>query len=270
MSVGDTLIKKCEDYRNLTREELVERLDPARLPRHVAIIMDGNGRWAAKKGLPRIAGHKKGMDVVRNIITCCSDMGIKALTLYAFSIENWRRPPREVNALMSLLTLYLQKEISMMMRNNIRFTTIGRVEDLPKEAREWISKAKSETASNTGMALDLALSYGGRWEIMEAAKRLALDLKAGRVDPDGMTEESFSGYLDTRGLPELDLVIRTSGEMRVSNFLLWQVAYAELYFTDLFWPDFTERDLLAAFLDYQGRERRFGKTGEQLGRGDAL
>ena len=255
--------------KGLTKEELLARLDPSRLPRHVAIIMDGNGRWAAKRGLPRLAGHKKGMDVVRGIVTAASNLGIKALTLYAFSMENWKRPPREVEALMSLLTFYLQKEINMMMRENIRFSTIGRTEDLPKEARAWIEKAKRETAGNTGMVLNLALSYGGRWEIMEAARRLAKDLAGGKA-AEPMTEEEFSTYFDTAGLPELDLVIRTSGEMRVSNFLLWQIAYAELYFTDALWPEFGEKELLAAVIDYQGRQRRFGMTGEQIGRTDAL
>lgn len=253
--------KKIED---LSLEELLALIDRSRLPRHLAIIMDGNGRWAKGKGLPRIAGHKKGMEVVREVVTSCSNIGIEALTLYAFSLENWRRPPREVDALMSLLTLYLQKEISLMKRNNIRFSTIGRLEDLPKEARSWVERAKRETAGCTGMVLDLALSYGGRWEILEAARRVAREALAGRFSPDTLTEESFSRHLDTAGLPDLDLVIRTSGEMRVSNFLLWQMAYAELYFTDALWPDFSERGLLAALLDYQGRQRRFGKTGEQL------
>lgn len=255
--------------KGLTKEELLARVDPTRLPRHVAIIMDGNGRWAARRGLPRLAGHKKGMDVVRGIVTAASNLGIKALTLYAFSIENWKRPPREVEALMSLLTFYLQKEINMMVRENVRFSTIGRTGDLPKEARAWIEKAKRETAGNTGMVLSLALSYGGRWEIMEAARRLAKDLAEGKA-AEPMTEGEFSAYFDTAGLPELDLVIRTSGEMRVSNFLLWQIAYAELYFTDALWPEFGEKELLAAVIDYQGRQRRFGMTAEQLGRTDAL
>jgi undecaprenyl diphosphate synthase len=260
----NTLTSAGKKVEELSREELLARIDRSRLPRHLAIIMDGNGRWAQGRGLPRIAGHKKGMDVVRQVVTCCSEIGIEALTLYAFSLENWRRPPREVEALMSLLTLYLQKEISLMKKNNIRFATIGRLEDLPKEARDWVEKAKRETAGNTGMVLDLALSYGGRWEITEAAKRVMSEVLSGRISPDTMTEESFSSHLDTAGLPDLDLVIRTSGEMRVSNFLLWQMAYAELYFTDSLWPDFSERGLLAAILDYQGRQRRFGKTGEQL------
>ncbi|HLB25672.1 MAG TPA: isoprenyl transferase [Nitrospirota bacterium] len=242
-------------------------VDGARLPRHMAIIMDGNGRWAKGRGLPRIAGHRKGMEVVREVVTCCSELGIPALTLYAFSLENWRRPEREVGALMSLLVLYLQRELKLMMDNNIRFATIGRLDDLPREARELIERTRRDTTGNTGMTLDLALSYGGRWEITEAAKKLAVEAKAGLIEPGDVDERAFERFLETSGLPELDLVIRTSGEMRVSNFLLWQMAYAELYFTDALWPDFTEKDLLAALLDYQGRQRRFGKTGEQL-RGD--
>ncbi|MBI5189971.1 MAG: isoprenyl transferase [Nitrospirae bacterium] len=259
------LLTRDGQVAELSREELLARLDTSRLPRHVAIIMDGNGRWAANRGLPRVAGHKKGMETVREIVTASSKLGIKALTLYAFSLENWKRPRLEVEALMSLLTLYLQNELKLMQENNIKFTTIGRTDDLPGAARKWIDKVKAETAGNTGMVLDIALSYGGRWEIMEAAKKYGADLLAGRVSPQGLTEEAFSGYLDTAGLPELDLVIRTSGEMRISNFLLWQTAYAELYFTDSLWPDFGERELIAALVDYQGRERRFGRTGEQLG-----
>jgi len=268
--LADTLLKNSKKLEKLDTEELLRMIDPARLPEHLAIIMDGNGRWAARRGLPRIAGHKKGMEVVRNIVTNCSDLGIKTLTLYAFSLENWRRPAKEVEALMSLLTLYLRKELALIKKHKIRFATIGRLEDLPKEARSWIDKAKRETEDNRGMVLDLALSYGGRGEVVDAARRFHEDAAAGRISPEELDEERFAGYLDTGALPELDFVIRTSGEMRISNFLLWQVAYAELYFTDSLWPDFTERDLLAALLDYQGRQRRFGKTGDQLGREDGL
>ena len=258
-------LTQIKNYADLTPAELRALVDPMRLPRHMAIIMDGNGRWAARRGLPRIAGHRKGMEVVREVVTACSRLHVPALTLYAFSTENWKRPPLEVSVLMSLLTLYLRQELSLMKRDNIRFSTIGRVEDLPPEARAWIERAKAETAGNTGMVLDLALSYGGRWEIIDAVKKIAADMKAGNIEPDALDEKIFSGYLDTRDMPELDLVIRTSGEQRISNFLLWQTAYAELYFTEALWPDFTERDLLVAILDYQGRQRRFGKTSEQLG-----
>ncbi|HEY3347290.1 MAG TPA: isoprenyl transferase [Nitrospirota bacterium] len=266
----DILTKK-PDLSSLSASELMEKLDPLRMPRHVAVIMDGNGRWAKQKGLPRIAGHKKGMETVKSVVTTASDLGIKALTLYAFSLENWRRPAREVEALMSLLTIYLQREIAMMNKNNIRFTAIGRLDDLPDEARKWVEKAGRETGSNTGMVLDLALSYGGRWEIMDAAKKFHRDILSGRINLDDIDEKTFSGYMNTAALPELDLVIRTSGEQRISNFLLWQAAYAELYFTEALWPDFGDRELLAALVDYQSRERRFGKTGEQIiGREDAI
>lgn len=257
-------LTKINDYADLSVAELRVLVDPLRLPRHMAIIMDGNGRWAARRGLPRIAGHKKGIEAVREVVTACAKLNVPALTLYAFSTENWKRPPMEVSVLMSLLTLYLRQELSLFKRENIRFSTIGRVEDLPREARVLIDKAKAETAGNTGMVLDLALSYGGRREIIEAAKKIAADIKSGRIEPSALDERAFSGYLDTGGMPELDLVIRTSGEQRVSNFLLWQMAYAELYFTEALWPDFTQRDLLIAILDYQGRQRRFGKTSEQL------
>lgn len=268
--MGDIVLKNADRYAGLSTRELLANLDPARLPRHVAVIMDGNGRWAARKGLPRVAGHKKGMDTVREVVTACSKLGIKALTLYAFSLENWRRPPREVEALMSLLTLYLQSELNLMKEQDIRFVTIGRTGELPKAAREWMEKAAKETAGNKGMSLVLALSYGGRGEIVDAAARFARDAAAGKVAPDALDEAMFTGYLDTAGLPDPDLMIRTSGEMRISNFLLWQMAYAELYFTDALWPDFGERDLLIALTDYQGRERRFGQTGGQLGGHDVV
>jgi len=259
-----------KDTSGLSEKELLAMIDQARVPAHIAIIMDGNGRWAARRGLPRLLGHKKGMEIVKDIITVSSNLGVKALTLYAFSLENWRRPPKEVEALMSLLALYLQKEIRMMMEKGIKFRTIGRIDDLPKEARSWVDKAKASTAGNNGMVLNLALSYGGRGEMMEAAKRFAADAMSGKVSPESVDEAAFSGYMDTAGLPELDLLIRTSGEVRVSNFMLWQMAYAELYFTDALWPDFRARDLYEAILDYQGRQRRFGMTGEQLGRGNAV
>jgi undecaprenyl diphosphate synthase len=184
-------LAQINNHPDLSREELMALVDPGRLPRHMAIIMDGNGRWAAKRGLPRIAGHKRGMDVVRDVVKACSRHGIRALTLYAFSLENWRRPPREVSALMSLLAIYLQREISLMKKENIRFQTIGRLDDLPKEARVWVDKAKAETASNTGMVLDLALSYGGRWEITEAAKKMAAAINAGKIDPSVIDENIF-------------------------------------------------------------------------------
>jgi undecaprenyl diphosphate synthase len=243
-----------------TLSDLRARVDMSSLPKHIAIIMDGNGRWALRRMLPRIAGHKKGADTVRRVTEQCRGMGVSVLTLYAFSDENWGRPKEEVGFLMDMLGSFLQAEIATMKENGIRFRTIGRIERLPDSVQTWIQKALSETADNTGMILNLALSYGGRGEILEAVKRLRSTEGAG----GDITEEIFSSSLDTAGLPDPDLIIRTSGEKRMSNFLLWQAAYAELYFTDTLWPDFQEKDLLAAIVDYQGRQRRFGLTQEQL------
>jgi undecaprenyl diphosphate synthase len=243
-----------------TVEELRAGVAGNGLPMHIAIIMDGNGRWATQRGMPRIAGHKKGADTVRLVTEECRTIGVKALTLYAFSDENWGRPREEVGFLMDMLGTFLRAEIATMKKNGIRFRTIGRIERLPEGVRLWIDRATAETAANTGMVLNLALSYGGRGEIVEAIKRLS---KTGRPAED-LTEEEFSAHLDTAGLPDPDLIIRTSGEKRISNFLLWQAAYAELYFTDILWPDFKAVDLLRAILDYQGRQRRFGLTQEQL------
>ncbi len=240
--------------------DLRAKLDADSLPRHIAIIMDGNGRWAVQRGMPRIMGHKRGAETVRKVVEQCRKLGIGVLTLYAFSDENWGRPRREVNFLMNMLGGYLRSEIATMKANGIRFRTIGRTERLPKTAHRWVEKAMSETAGNTGMVLNLALSYGGRGEILEAVKRLKDSLDA----PGDLTEEQFSARLDTAGLPDPDLIVRTSGEKRISNFLLWQAAYAELYFTDVLWPDFDEKELLTALLDFQGRQRRFGLTEEQL------
>ena len=248
-------------YKNQTLEQLRAQLDVNSLPKHVAVIMDGNGRWAVRNGLPRVAGHKRGVDTVRRVTEQCRQYGIQVLTLYAFSDENWGRPKEEVGFLMDLLGTFLKAEIATMKANGIRFRTIGRTERLPASIQAWIQRALSETEKNTGMVLNVALSYGGRGEILEAIKRMrAADSAA------DLTEETFSSFLDTAGLPDLDLIIRTSGEKRISNFLLWQAAYAELYFTDTLWPDFEERDLLAALLDYQGRQRRFGLTQDQLAR----
>jgi undecaprenyl diphosphate synthase len=246
--------------KNSSNEALMAKLDAANLPRHVAIIMDGNGRWALRRGLPRIAGHKRGAENVRRITEVCRGLGISVLTLYAFSDENWGRPKQEVGFLMDMLGSFLKTEIATMKANGIKFRTIGRTERLPVSVRTWIDKAMNETAANTGLVLNLALSYGGRGEILEAIRRMyAAGSAAG-----ALTEETFAAYLDTAGLPDPDLIIRTSGEKRISNFLLWQAAYAELYFADTLWPDFEEKDLLTAIIDYQGRQRRFGLTQEQL------
>jgi undecaprenyl diphosphate synthase len=244
-----------------TIADLRAQLDADSLPKHMAIIMDGNGRWAVRRGMPRVMGHKRGAETVRKVVEQCRDLGVGVLTLYAFSDENWGRPRQEVSFLMNMLGGYLRTEIATMKKNGIRFRTIGRTERLPGTARKWIEKAMAETAMNTGMVLNLALSYGGRGEILEAVKRMTASGRA-----EDITEDRFAAHLDTAGLPDPDLIIRTSGEKRISNFLLWQAAYAELYFTDVLWPDFDERELLSALLDYQGRQRRFGLTGEQLDR----
>jgi len=246
--------------KDRTIEEMQAGLDSSGLPRHIAIIMDGNGRWARRRGMPRIAGHKKGVETVRRVTEQCRKLGIQALTLYAFSDENWGRPRKEVGFLMNMLESFLRAEIETMKTNGIRFRTIGRIEKLPASVQKWIETAVSETGGNTGMVLNLALSYGGRGEIIEAIKKMhSLNGSLGAV-----TEESFSACLDTAGLPDPDLIIRTSGEQRISNFLLWQSAYAEFHFTETLWPDFGEKDLLLAILDYQGRQRRFGLTEEQV------
>lgn len=240
--------------------DLRAKLDPVSLPRHVAIIMDGNGRWAQRRGRPRIFGHKRGADRVRNTVEYCRKLGIPVLTLYAFSDENWGRPQEEVSFLMDMLGRFLRSEIPQMRQNGIRFRTIGRIERLPQSARRAIEKAVRETAANDGMVLNLALSYGGRGEILQAIRRLAA---SGGI-PEDLREEHLTAYLDTAGLPDPDLIIRTSGEQRISNFLLWQGAYAELYFTEVLWPDFDEKELLLALLDFQKRNRRFGLTDAQV------
>lgn len=243
----------------------MENLDRKKLPTHLAVIMDGNGRWAKQRMLRRIVGHQKGVETVRVIVEECSRLGIGYLTLFAFSAENWLRPKTEVKALMALLKQYIRGETSRMIKNNIRFNVIGNRADLPEDVNSEIEEAIRKTSDNTGMLLTLALSYGSRQEIVAAAKRLAIEAKAGRLDPESIDEQAFSGSLFTGGIPDPDLLIRTSGEMRISNFLLWQLAYAELYFTEVNWPDFDRNELARAFRDYQSRERRFGMTSEQLG-----
>lgn len=240
------------------------KLIKEKIPRHIAIIMDGNGRWAKNRALPRIMGHRQGMESVREVVTACRELGVEVLTLFAFSAENWRRPRREIRALMSLLKKYIRSEIDALNRNQIRVNFIGDIERLPEDVRPFLDMAIQKTASNTGMILNLALSYGGRQEIVRAASRLAAAAVRGDITPENITEEMFSSYLFTAGQPDPDLLIRTSGEQRVSNFLLWQIAYAELYVTDILWPDFRRKHLYQALLDYQKRKRRFGLTDEQL------
>ncbi len=234
------------------------------LPRHVAIIMDGNGRWAKRRGLPRIEGHRRGADSVRDITRASREIGLQALTLYAFSSQNWDRPVEEVRLLMALLRDYLVDERAEILDNNIRLTSIGEVSRLPDFVREPLDELKAASAGNTGMTLTLALSYGGREAIIDATKRLIERVQTGEIRIQDVNALSFGEALSTNGLPPLDLVIRTSGEQRLSNFLLWEVAYAELHFTDTLWPDFRRAELFEALATYQGRERRFGLTSEQI------
>jgi len=242
----------------------MEPLDPQRLPVHLAVIMDGNGRWAQQRMLKRIVGHQRGAETVKMVVEQAHLLGIKYLTLFAFSSENWSRPAMEVRALMTLLKKYIRQETARMMRKNIRYNVIGNRIDLPEDVNETLDWAIKETSGNTGMVLTLALSYGGRQELSMAAARLARDVAAGKLEADDITTDVFSSYLDTGGLPDPDFLIRTSGEMRISNFLLWQLAYTELYFTDINWPDFTINELHKALADYQSRERRFGMTSDQI------
>ncbi len=239
-------------------------IDPGNLPRHIAIIMDGNGRWAKQHAMGRIAGHKKGAEAVRATVRACREIGIPVLTLYAFSTENWLRPAREVKALMRLLEEYLRLEIQEMMDNGIRLTTIGDREALKEPIRSVLRETIARTARNGEMTLNLALSYGGRDEIVGAVRSLVKDVQKGVLAEPDITQDSFSRYLDTVGLPDPDLLIRTSGEYRISNFLLWQCAYAEFYFTDVLWPDFNREELFRAIAEYQRRERRFGLTSDQI------
>jgi undecaprenyl diphosphate synthase len=246
------------------RSELLNQIDKAALPAHIAIIMDGNGRWAGNRGMPRVAGHRAGIDSVRAAVEGSAELGIKVLTLYAFSVENWKRPQAEVTTLMSLLKEYLNKEIESIHRNNIQFRTIGRIGELDASVQSELSKAIARTAGNTGMVFNVALNYGGRAEIVDAVNRLLENSGSSKAP---VTEADFAKYLYTSGLPDPDLLIRTSGEMRISNFLLWQIAYAEIYVTEALWPDFGKRDLYEAIIAFQKRERRYGGLEPHLVRG---
>jgi undecaprenyl diphosphate synthase len=228
------------------------------LPRHIAIIMDGNGRWATRQGQPRIAGHHAGRRAVREVVEACADLGIEVLTLYTFSIENWKRPQHEVRALMAFLGQVLREEIEELRRNNVRLGALGRLEDLPTPVRNELARAIEKLQGSTGLHLFLALSYGGRAEIVDAVRRISEEVAQGKLRPDEINEGLFAQYLYTAGTPCPDLLIRTSGEMRVSNFLLWQLAYSEIYVTDVLWPDFRKSHLYEAVAAYQGRDRRFG------------
>ena len=241
-----------------------EQIVRERLPRHVAIIMDGNGRWAKREGLARMFGHRKGVETVHRITEAAAELGIEYLTLYTFSTENWNRPKEEVDALMALLVDTIAKETPTLMKNNIRLETIGDLSRLPEQTRNKFIGCIQETSNNTGLTLVIALSYSARWEIIRATQMMATAVQAGQLLVEDINEETISSFLTTRNMPDPDLLIRTSGELRISNFLLWQLAYSELYFTDCLWPEFTEEEFYHAIVDYQHRERRFGKTSEQI------
>ena len=239
-------------------------LDPTSLPRHVAIIMDGNGRWAQRRGLPRVEGHRKGAQSVRQVVRAAREVGLRALTLYAFSAQNWQRPPEEVGTLMQLLRDFLIEERPEIMDNAIRLTTIGDVERLPEFVRDPLEALMRDSAGNRAMTLCLALSYGGRESIVSTTRALCELAARGALKPEDVTDERFSAMLQTGGMPQLDLLVRTSGEVRLSNFLLWEAAYAELYFSDTLWPEFGKEEFLRALESFRGRERRFGRTREQM------
>jgi undecaprenyl diphosphate synthase len=243
---------------------LKEKIDLGNLPQHIAVIMDGNGRWAKKKGNLRIFGHQNAITAVRETVEASAELGVQYLTLYAFSTENWSRPKQEVEALMQLLVSTISKETSTLNKNNIRLQAIGDTASLPNSCRKQLEEAIAKTSQNTRMTLVLALSYSGRWDIANAVKQVAQAVKTGELLPENITEQTVEKYLATAGMPDPSLLIRTSGEQRISNFLLWQLAYTELYITDLLWPDFRKEHLYEAILAYQQRERRFGKTSEQL------
>ena len=241
-----------------------EQINPERLPAHVAVIMDGNGRWAKLRGMDRIFGHQQGVKAVRQVIEAAAEIGIKYLTLYAFSTENWGRPDEEVSALMGIMVQSLNNETDTLIKNNIRLTTIGDTERLADDVKERLMETIRLTSSCTGLNLIVAMSYSSRWEILQAAKRLAEEIGAGSINPEAVSEHDFEKYLATIGVPDPELMIRTSGEIRISNFLLWQLAYTELYFTDILWPDFGKEEFYQAIVDFQKRERRFGRTSEQV------
>jgi len=241
-----------------------EQIDIARIPIHLAVIMDGNGRWARKRGFARTLGHEKGVDAVRNTVEAAAELGIRYLTMYAFSTENWNRPKYEIDALMRILVDSIHKEMKTLMDNNIRLTAIGDLKSLPKKSYNELLHAMSVTSGNSGLTLILALSYSARWEMLEAVRTIARKVEANELKPEQIDLGSFTSRLATAGIPDPELLIRTSGEFRISNFLLWQIAYTELYFTQTLWPDFGKEDFYKAILDFQGRERRFGLTSEQL------
>ena len=246
------------------KPKTIDKSELETIPRHIAIIMDGNGRWAKERGLPRIAGHREGINSVREITKICGEIGVKYLTLYTFSTENWSRPKTEVKALMTLLLSTIKKEIKELHKNDVKFSTIGDISILPRGTVKGIKEGEKLTSDNSGLNLILALNYGSRQEIISAVNNIVLDIKKGSLDSNSIDENIFSSYLDTNNCPDPDLLIRTSGELRISNFLLWQSAYTEMYLTNTYWPSFRENELFTAIFDFQNRERRFGKTSEQL------
>lgn len=243
---------------------LVDKIDKTRLPEHVAVIMDGNGRWAKQRNLDRSMGHVEGVNTVRRITEAASEIGVKYLTLYTFSTENWNRPKEEVDALMNLIVVAIERETPDLIKNNVRLTMIGDIERMPEFASTRLKKCMDDTSHCNGLTLVLALSYSSRWEIIEAFKKVASQVQAGELKVEDIDDKVIGNSLSTAGMPDPDLLIRTAGDLRISNYMLWQIAYSELYFTDVFWPDFSKEDFYAAIIEYQARERRFGKTSEQV------
>lgn len=239
-------------------------IDPTRIPAHVAIIMDGNGRWAKEQGKERSFGHEKGVDTVRQITEIASELGVKYLTLYTFSTENWNRPKQEVDLLMNLVVTAIEQQTPELIRNNVRLTVVGDTKRMPDFARERLERCIADTSKDTGLVLCLALSYSSRWEIVEACRQIAQQAKDGAINPDEIDEDTLAQHMATATMPDPDLLIRTGGDFRISNYLLWQIAYSELYFTNKYWPAFTREDFIDAIVDFQSRERRFGKTSEQV------
>lgn len=253
------MFAECLIYRDGVRKMTInKRPDPENLPVHIAIVMDGNGRWAQQRSLPRLAGHNAGMKALKKIVKASSQIGIKYLTVYAFSTENWRRPEDEIYGIFKILIYYIEKELKELNDNNVRVRILGDYRKLPQEAVDRLELALETTAKNTGLQFNIALNYGGRAEIIQAVRKLAEKARDNEIEPDDITADVFSGMLFTKDIPDPDLVIRTSGELRLSNFLLWQAAYSELWFTDTLWPDFGKKDLEAAIVDFQGRKRRYG------------
>ena len=242
----------------------INQLDPTRIPRHVAIIMDGNGRWAKQHGQERSFGHENGVDTVRQVTEIASEVGVKFLTLYTFSTENWDRPQDEVDALMNLIVVSIEQQTPDLIKNNVRLTTIGDMSRMPEFASSRLRKCMQDTGHCTGLVLCLALSYSSRWEIVEACRKMAVEAVEGKLNPADIDDEAFAARLATWDMPDPDLLIRTGGDLRVSNYLLWQIAYSELYFTSKYWPDFSKEDFVEAIADFQSRERRYGKTSEQV------